>query len=370
MNAKVRGSDAKVVAAYCSHGHAPYILAAAVGKQMGNVIVPYFEEYRNQCEILRYWVGSDRVYLDANLGELLSRVSFKGDYRDFIFRNVRYGKDIREEIRSYEESGFDTFSLDGKKRHFDMANVRLSLGARNLPFPERTYYIFPALGSETAERCPYEVKDREAFIEIVRREEEKYRAILIPEANTFSYTTRQRMPMEVSVPPLALAFSSDEVLEADGVYYSLSGTGSGLNREVIKAVEAAQRLNLVVYKPKELELQYGIDAGAKAMLDSHVIAVIARAGFGTLWNLQVAERPIIAPEFKEGDDPEVYHNNKTVTALGLGVVFDSFDEDVLRNAMRKPVCISALNRHIVEKYGSLDGIEYAASIISGIEESQ
>ena len=351
------GSNA--IMTYSAHGHGPYLIAAGVGREIGPVIINHFPRYGNvQLEILKKRYGKDpNIFMDRGSGEILSQIDFFGDYRDFIRRNNRYGERVRKELADHLRS-FEAVSLAGEKRLFKSPKLSISAGARFVPFPEKTCYVYPALMSTIAKYSPFEIDGIDKFVEALEVEESCYERIFIPEINPFSYTSIKRLKREISVPPLSHMLENYENIPKS-IYYNISGATDRQNEEIIRAVK---KTDLQIYKATEA-IGPGIPAHPSIVFNKNCIAQLARAGWGTLWMGQLAEKPIIAPPFKENDDPEIYYNIKTVEKFGLGVIFDKLTAKIIADALTKVDRIKRLNRKLLKKFGTLDGLSYVANQI-------
>jgi hypothetical protein len=344
---------------YSGHGHGPYLIAAGVGRELGSVIINRFPRFGDlQDKILRKWYGDDpNIFIDEGSGKILAQIDFFGDYRDFVRRNLAHGKEVRKELRDYLR-GFEAVSLSGERREFSNPEISISAGARFVPDPEKTFYVFPALTTEMAKRAPSKVDHIEEFISIVRDEEVRYKGVFLPEITTFSYTSIEKLPQEISTPPLTHRLRNDEQLPRS-IYYNLSGASGEQDRDIIRAV---QQTNLQLYRAPETDGP-GLPAGPSIIFNTNCLAQVARAGWGTIWMCQLAEKPIIAPKFRENDEPEVFHNLRTIEKFGLGVVFQSLIPEVIDSAVSKIDSIKDLNRQLLRKFGTLDGLQFVAGKI-------
>jgi len=349
----------KTVFSHCASGHEPYLIAAGVGKQIGEVVVPQFPTYKAQPQILADWYGKDpKIFLDQTAGQITDKLGYHGDYREFIKINLREGENVKKELIEHLRD-FEAVSLTGTKKQFKNPEIGVSIGAVTyVPHLEKTHFIYPCTNSEIVDQSPYHIEGKEEFVKIARKEEEQYKRVFIPEINTFSYKSREMLHNEVSTPPLKGSLINQQNIEK-GIFYNISGTGSELNTAVLDAVKKS---NLVVYKPSFADGP-GIKSNPDVIFNSNCIAMVARAGWGTMWMCQRAEKPIIAPAFKENDDPETYHNNITIEKVGLGVVFDDFDPSVIERALARTEIIKGLNKQLEMKFGTLDGLQYVAQKI-------
>lgn len=353
----------KTIITYSAHGHGPYLMAAGIGRELGFAIVNGFPRFRDiQEAVLKKWYGNDsNIFIDNGSGDILSRIDFFGNYRDFVKRNLSYGEDVREELRDYVR-GFDAVSLTGKKKTFKNPSIRISVGARFVPEPEKTFFAFPALTSQVANWSPFGFKRLHEFASVAQKEEKSYKIIFMPEPNAFSYTRRKKLPREISVPPLTHALKSNIRLRKS-VFYNLSGATDLQDSRVI---DAARQTQLQLYKSIGSEGP-GLPKGPEVVFNKSCMAQVARSGWGTIWMCILARKPIITPAFVANDDPEMFHNQKTIEKLDIGVVFKKINHSVMENAIGKVASIKKVRTSLLRKYGTLNGLHYVAAEIRRIE---
>jgi len=102
------------------------------------------------------------------------------------------------------------------------------------------------------------------------------------------------------------------------------------------------------------------------MADSNIIAIMGRGGWGTGWQAMQLEKPWLVAPYQEGDDPEVYFNNKTIEALKLGKVIGSkgiTGDELRRSAQEISPGLHSLNETIRQRFGTTNGIDYIADHI-------
>jgi len=95
----------------------------------------------------------------------------------------------------------------------------------------------------------------------------------------------------------------------------------------------------------------------------NIVAVLARSGFGSIWQALVNQKPIGVIRPRPQDDPEVFHNAKVVEWAGIGTILDD-DMKPLLEAL--PSFLSNIQRHLKlddDMFGTMDGIEYTSAEI-------
>ncbi len=336
-----------------SYGNEPYILAASIGTGLGEVVIP--EIYPGEREILRRWVGDDpRIYLDPVSGIILSRVHFRDDYKNYIQRVLTDGKSVEDDL-SHHLRDFEAVSLTGERKRFRDPEIELNIGLPISTHRRRSFYVFPGLISEYAQKSPVDTAGEESFIKCAQEIERSHRLIFIPEVNAFSYLGRGPGEREVYTPPLKRRGKHSEQID-EGIFLTLPGSrvlADDLSR-------AAKKANMHIYHLPENEggLPGTTVENHEIIFNPNIKVVLARAGWGTLWLCQVAEKPIMTPIWKQNDDPEIGHNNQTIKKLGLGVVYEEFSDTTIREALTKVDKIKELNGRLLEKFGTLDGIGF------------
>lgn len=335
-----------------AHGNEPYILAASIGVGLGEIVIPEIYPVR-QAEILRRWVGDNpNVYLDRRSGEILDRILFRGNYQDYVKRVVDNHKEVRDELNDHLRD-FEAVSLRGERKRFKSPEIELNIGSP-ISTGRRSFYVFPGMCSEYAKRSPIKVDYIDDFIRIAEETEYDQQTIFIPEINTFSYLQREPNKKEIPTPPLKrLRYHNAQI--RPGIFVTLPGS-MVLADELVKASES---VGMEVYHfPQDSRLPGTIVDTHEVIFNPNILAVLARSGWGTLWLCQLAEKPIITPDWRETDDTEIYHNNRTVEELGLGVVYQDFTGDAIQTALTKVDKIRQLNRMLFDMFGTLDGIGF------------
>lgn len=95
-------------------------------------------------------------------------------------------------------------------------------------------------------------------------------------------------------------------------------------------------------------------------------AVFARAAWNTIWLTNLSRKPLLCPSFLKDDFPEIFFNNKTVEALGLGTILmpDTSVEDAVKKSVALQPAIDDYYSRLRSTYGTMDGLELVASQIS------
>jgi UDP-N-acetylglucosamine:LPS N-acetylglucosamine transferase len=107
--------------------------------------------------------------------------------------------------------------------------------------------------------------------------------------------------------------------------------------------------------------------GANIFGDPLLKGVIARGGWGSIWECLANNKPIALARTMYEEDPEMGHTQKTMAALGLAAILDGAADTFLINSTREKI-ISAMKRERaadLKEFGNYanDGYGYIASKI-------
>ncbi len=361
-----------------AHGNEPYILGVntalsineIIRKSGGNeakIVVPLLYPGRQE-KILKEEFGGkkDLIFLDEALGELYKQVLFQnGRFDEHLAKLAENQARIQEGIRDHLTREFHANSLsDGSKRDFSGRDVVMDInaGSRFLATTD-SYYLFPTLLSELLEATansglPFEANIMATVQKNAADMENAYRKTFLPEIHTFSYNKTYPTEGKTFTPPLKHLATPSEDIPDEAIYVMASGTGA----EVDTVAKSAQELGLRVYHSPFVQIEYGTAALPDVIYHPNIVAVFGRMGWGTGWISQQSETPFIVVPYQYPDDPEINFNIKTLKDKRLGVVYEG-QKDIVKQALEVTGDIRKINSAIVEKYGTNDGIDYAAGKI-------
>ena len=100
---------------------------------------------------------------------------------------------------------------------------------------------------------------------------------------------------------------------------------------------------------------------SKSWGNSNIVAVLARGGWGTIWQAIVNQKPIGVLEASPEDDPEIFHNARSVHDARIGTIINSNVEPLI-GAL--PRYLSAIQEQLEldkKNFGKIDGIEFTSS---------
>lgn len=325
------------------------------------------------------YVTREDIILDKTLGGFLSDIFYKG---------TNYQEDLENIIKTQErsETGFNE-RLKERFTAVDLAGNEVQVNGDDIVFEvshnpkvvtdlELSYYTTIAPFSEILRETVNSVESGELSgfkldtladaIEIANKIEKSQTILFQPEPFVFSYKEGRGRPYnEVFIPPLIHPPEPNNEKIAEGLYTMITGIGPGL-KDLFDKVAA---FGMKIYYPPFVK-----DAGFEGdnshtpdiIANPNIIYFYARSGWSSVWHPHMTETPLITPAYKEKDDPEIFFNEKTIERLRLGVVFHSNDypTSVLSEADTLVPNYRDINRRLINNYQTLDGITYAARVIT------
>lgn len=381
------------------HGNEPYILATAIGREVSNkfasagleqpiLVMPllYGDRQRN---ILLEENPNDTslLYYDEEFGKILKDVVFgAGDFRQHLTQvnthydevekmlNDRYHKDAQE-ITAHSLATQESIELSPK-------NIIGVIGTGNrvgIKIPHR-YFAFPELLSRVLNESMqhpelgFSESEMKELATRMMKVEAEYSQVFVPRINPFSYQNASNLdsqPKEINgrlrmyTPAMKADMPKTEGKVEPGVYIMVSGTGSALEANK-SLIEAAHDVGIKAYSPQWENIKGTEKMPPSVMGDSNILAIMGRSGWGTGWQAMQLEKPWLVAPYQEGDDPEIYFNNKTIEALRLGKVIGSEGikgDELTRMAQEISPGLNSLNKTIKHKFRTTNGIDYIANSI-------
>jgi|GEM_PF-2585767 len=245
-------------------------------------------------------------------------------------------------------------------------NPNLRLGKKSLFYSSIGFFERILRAAEDEEVfARYGKADLEKAAELMRQAEDGWDMYLQPMPSVFSYDTR---PLEswkegTSVtpplfhPPQPTDFA--EELEP-GIYVLVSGIPY-----LDRLYSQVTKLGWTLYTNQPTP-----NVPAARVLHPRFVGhpsiqgVYARAAWNTIWLANLNRKPLLCPPFLADDFPEIFFNNRSVEKLGLGVIMTPELEagDAIDQAKALQPGIDAYYAEILKRFGTLDGIEYAATL--------
>nr|QBM01212.1 hypothetical protein [uncultured archaeon] len=382
------------IATTFAHGNGPYSriidLGLAINREFSErrlpkmrVLVPLVYGERQRRIILEQFEQvaeeePDRLLLDETYGKLLGEIFFKtGSYEENLRAFAEHYSGLEERVRNHLSSTFTAKTLDGRDvrvngEHIDFEishNPRVATGY------QKSFYTTIALFSEILERTFGESSlkfDRDVLAETIKIAEriERDKAVhFIPEPFAFSYDgTREKREREIFTPPFIHSPKPDTREIPKGMYVTITGI-DGLRT----LFDEVSKFGIQLYCPDFINLQNADNRFSPEIISNpDILYHFARTGWSSVWLSHITETPLITPPYKEGDDPEIYFNERSVRKLGIATLFDSEEDPkkILEEANLQVKEMKGINRRLVDGYGTLDGIDYTARIIADFLEGK
>jgi hypothetical protein len=338
-----------VFLALTSHGNAPYLMVTRLARALGNARVLIPDYYGNtQHKILKEELPECQhlVYLSRELGEILSPLLLDGSqnssFAEFGSRvanpaNPQGVDQIENALGKLLVDGIPATSLDGldKTRYLlkdftGVLNTTLPLRV-NIPlhvffftaWMSELYGTLPPGDDSTASRKTHEMLA--PYASLWRRAEAAYTHAFIPRIHAFSYR-EQPIPRVIHTPPLAFRRPVIQQLTGKSILFIPSGTRTDvhhLNRLAVETTADYQRLVLGHLRDHgDFPSHVFKRVNASSFGDEHLTGVIARGGWGTIWECLANEKPLAVPRLTFADDPEMGHTQAAIMHTGLGRIMD------------------------------------------------
>jgi hypothetical protein len=99
--------------------------------------------------------------------------------------------------------------------------------------------------------------------------------------------------------------------------------------------------------------------------NKNILGIVTRAGWGTVSESIMLNKPLIVFPYCKDDDPEIFFNVETLKKLDLVAIYNS-DLSFVENmdiAISKISNMIKFKENILSKYGTLNGPKYCAEII-------
>lgn len=327
------------------------------------------------------------IWFDREQGELLAKLLFKG---------ASYMENLEVLARNYQtvEDNFKRY-LDGKREielmakpeldleileEFDLRDAELQLGLNNriqtwLP---NQFYAAGGAGplDELLERAIYEPRikiNRDVMKSeraIARRLMKDQRLIFSNEPGVFSYDSfRSLRENERLTPPFIHTPKPDSTeLPGRGIYLLMTGIDGVRESGMYDAVtELGMQLFAPIFSTKNLPESIRdkvFELAPSRINNPDVVAQYARAGWSSVWLSHLAEKGFLTPPYNPKDDPEMLFNEEGIRGLKLGVIVGDNPKVSLEEALVLAEGTGSYNNRLFQKYGTLDGINYAAESIA------
>ncbi len=329
----------------------------------------------------------DEIWFDRRQGELLFSLMFKTkDYSENLRVLASGYQAVEEGTQRHLNGKRQVETLDGRIEEFDLRDCEFQLGLNNRMQTGLPNQFYTAGGAgpfdEVLERAIADEEIRldkkvmKRVLPVAKWMIEKQKIIFSNEPGVFSYDdSRVLKDNEILTPPFVHPPKPDETeLPEKGVYFLATGI-DGVRESGI--YEAVAEMGLRVYTanfslgalPKEVrKITEKPLVKPSQIRNPNIVAQFARSGWSEVWFSHLAEKGFITPSYQKTDDPEILFNNRGIEKLGLGVILRGNPRKALEESIELASKVGEYNKGLMEKYGTLNGIRYAAErVVSYID---
>ncbi|MBI4015611.1 MAG: hypothetical protein HY362_02750 [Candidatus Aenigmarchaeota archaeon] len=321
------GKDSVVAVLSPSHGHAPYLVGAEIGRRIGEiarkenpalqygVLIPLFYPGTQEGIMERRLEpsGLDNIYMSRELGEhLLPVMQNKQGYPDYLERLTRDGEKTQKAFQEKLKKPVKAVSLGtGEEVVVQPESMKFELMtwmqfATGLPAYSTCSFVFPEFARRVADvadngyegriiQLPVGVtseKLREAAAIFDKtRGANSYRKVFLPRIHTLSFVNgREPHVNEVKTPPLKSKMPRDLSPLPNFIYANMSGAGYG-EQELLKRLEDFKRTGIDIAFPDTFA-ETARKIGGRILPESVMsnpacLGTAGRAGWGTIWEAYV-----------------------------------------------------------------------------------
>ncbi len=338
-----------VLLALTSHGNAPYLMVTRLARALGNVqvVIPDYYGDPQRKILMEEMPGCEsQVYLSRELGELLSPLLLEGEsgksFSEFGENladpaNPKSITAIENSLGALLRNGFAAISMDGRSSsRFSLSDFA---GVLNTTLPLRVnlpvhVFFFTAWMSDlygilpqgdVSKESKEALEKLETFADLWRRVESTYSHSFIPRIHALSYR-KDKIKGVIHTPPLAFKRPIVNKLQQKSILFIPSGTRTdvhSLNRLAKQLPERYHRLVLGHLRNHgDFSAEQFSRVNGSVFGDTNLSGVVARGGWGTIWECLANIKPLAVSRMTYAEDPEMGHTQVTLEKVGLGLVVD------------------------------------------------
>lgn len=340
------------------------------GDKAFGVIIPWLYGER-QVRILREEFSTaidadlEFILLDEAYGAHMGALLYDGSsYNEYLRAFAEHQPNVQQAVRQHFTQPVNAHTLNGTAVTITPEQLRVEY-ARNptivlgLPLSVYTSICQFSRVLKTALTENIEWLDRDAAnaaLPLIEGVESAFSHKFIAHPATFSYSKEVLDEIKKSCtlcPPLGYPPARTNETMEPGVFVTVSGIPNLPDREFAGIKLYASNPNKV---PGSERRTPGV------LYDPNVRAHIARSGWGSVWASLFTGAPLIVTPYEQDDDLEIYYNNRTIEATGLGVVWDSkrTPEENVGAACEVAKGYSEILAEIKNEFGTDDGFAYVA----------
>jgi|ETNmetMinimDraft_2_1059921.scaffolds.fasta_scaffold04054_4 hypothetical protein len=322
----------------------------------------------------------EEIILDEVQGNILNQLMFKGsDYAENLRHLANDYQDLEDALQRHLDQKRNLKYFDSKDVQIDLRDTEFQLGLNNRVQTDIKIQFYTAGGTgpfdEILERAILDnqidlsIKAMQNAIPVAQRMIRNQRIVFSNDPGVFSYDRdREPRPNEIFTPPFIHPPKTDEnKLSGEGVYVMMTGI-DGVRESGM--YDAVKDLGLQIYAPRFTidSLPSGVKEQAielkpSAISNKDIVTQYARAGWSSVWLSHMTNTGFISPEHDSRDDPEMEFNHRGMKMFELAAFMGDDARSALEQSIEIAKNVGEYNTRIINNYGTLDGIRYAAEIV-------
>lgn len=353
--------------ALTSHGNAPYLMAARLANALGRmpVVIPdYYQQTRRRIIIEELPGCGSFTWLSRQLGEILhpllldvSNGNTFGNFGKKIsdLNNPQGALAIENRLHQVLKDGLLVERLDGNDQR--MIYQKDLCGVLNSALPVRSgvenhIFFFTGMMSRLYGTLPPRdlspesfktLEDLREYSQIWKRVEATYSISFIPRINAFSYAC-ESIEGAIRTPPLAFRREKVHNLTEPSILFIPSGTRTDvtvLNHLANQPFMGYKRLVMGYSRESsDFSTKEFSRVNATVFGDPLLKGVVARGGWGTIWECICNGIPMAVPRLGFSDDPEISHTQVALDHIGIGMILDEKIEKFLDTSIQEKMLIA------------------------------
>jgi len=374
----------KYISTTFAHGNGPFLrivdLGLAINQELElrnrekmNIIVPLVYGDRQKRimkedfeDVIRK--NPDLILFDELHGQILNELFFKtGHYQENLEFLLKNQPKLEEMLRNHLSSSIKVSNFAGDEKKVKRGDIafEISHNPRVATGYENSFYTSIAYFSELLDRTIQEDLGFDpsllSVVSGIARDIEADRNLhFLPEPFTFSYDRSRKKGNEIFTPPFIHTPNRNNEDIPEGMYVTVTGI-DGLKSLFDKVSEFGMKLYA---SPFEKNIENADKSHGPGIISNPNIKYqFGRTGWSTVWLSHLTETPLITPAYTEGDDPEIFFNEKSVVKLGLASIFRGDPNEALIGADSLNKSIFDVNFKLLNHYKTFDGIDYTARVI-------
>ncbi len=323
-----------VIYASIGHGNEPLLLFLNLAKRLNApltkifgcepcCIVPHFTHdpayASRQIRFIKEYDFSSNIKLDPDLGNLYQPLLFQSNGpAGFVknLENIITGQEkIQHQIKKHIQNTYGSIDLEIN------TGSRVSVG-------EHAYFAFPVMLSRLlssiiktpALHSEFNLTIIDKALKAISPMEKNFDRVFIPSYHTLLAfdNIHPSDTNEIPTPPLKeLPTKSVQDIPEQSLYCMFSGTDAD-NIAIFQRAKTyeSEGYHIITspWDPRGISIP---SSWLRAVLcnistNQNLKAVLGRAGWGTLWDCQVAQKPFLHMPYSYGDDPEIFFNVRTL----------------------------------------------------------